>query len=314
MKKIIISCVILLAIPFYAEAVAPTVSINSPGPGTYSGAIPVYATASGVDMENYHFRVIKDGGAQGHTCTALGALFAPENQGYASTTLNKDTCGFNFNQSVYISGSGFTNSLITTLRTDDLIAFGGEGDYWLILGARDTAGNRSASNYLDDPKVKITISKTGPAIVTVTPTRAPTPSYAPMSSGHSRDVVLVSVSESNLPRSKSQTSNTPASNTPSFSKLATKDNIAYLTDNLADNLVTKNLVTQNGNSTTSASSTEMTKEDSINADNQNKNLAAAGVLKSNIKWWTWVIIALAVLIAIYVAFRKKSKENSGVFR
>lgn len=130
--------------------------------GIFHGMIPVFATVLDDNLENYHFRVIKDGGSQGHTCTALGSLFASENQGYASTTLGKDACGFNFNQSVYISPSGFSNTQIATLNTVDLSNFGGEGDYWLIIGALDITGNRTNTNYLDDPKIKITVDNTPP--------------------------------------------------------------------------------------------------------------------------------------------------------
>lgn len=154
---------------------SPIVSIgvgngNSPentGPifgNTYNGQVFVYATVSDTDLDNYHFRVIKDGGIDGYTCTGEGALFLPENQGYASTTLNKEACGFVFNQSVYVSPTGFTNSIIATLNTEDIIAYSGEGEYWLILGAIDTAGNRTNSNYLNDPKIKITVSSTTPVV------------------------------------------------------------------------------------------------------------------------------------------------------
>lgn len=148
---------------------APTVSIgegnnNAPantGPvhgAVVQGNIDVYATVSDTNLENYHFRVVKDGGPQGHTCTSLGGLFAPENQGYASTTQSKDACGFNFNQSAYTAPTGFINTLIATLNTEDLIAFGGEGDYWLIIGGVDIYGGRTDADYLNDPKVKITIA------------------------------------------------------------------------------------------------------------------------------------------------------------
>ncbi len=149
--------------------VAPVVSIgvgngNTPantGPvheSTVSGSIDVYATVSDTDLENYHFRVIKDGGSQGHTCTTLGGLFAPENQGYASSTLSREACGFSFNQSVYTGSTGFVNTLIATLNTEDLKAFGGEGDYWLVIGGVDIYGSRTHSDYLNDPKVKVTIT------------------------------------------------------------------------------------------------------------------------------------------------------------
>ena len=148
----------------------------------YHGEIPVYATALDDDLDNYHFRVVKVGGSEGDSCDELGSLFAPENQGYASTTQNKEACGFAFNQSVYVSASGFTNSLIATLNTDSLIAFGGEGDYLLIIGAVDTAGHRTEVNYLNDPRVKITVSNTDP-VTPPAPTPAPAP--APVSGGGS---------------------------------------------------------------------------------------------------------------------------------
>ena len=150
---------------------APLVSIgsgngNSPantGPvsnSTYNGELFVYATVSDTDLDSYHFRVIKDGGVDGFTCAGEEALFLPQNQGVASTTLGKEACGFVYNKSVYASPTGFTNSIIATLNTADIIAFSGEGDYWLILGAVDTAGHRTNSNYLNDARVKITVTNT----------------------------------------------------------------------------------------------------------------------------------------------------------
>ncbi len=135
-----------------------------------NGDVAVYATITDTDLDNYHFRVVKDGGVDGYTCTELGALFAPENQGYASTTMSKNACGYVFNKSIYTSPSGFSNTVITTLNTTDIIAYSGEGDYWLILGAVDTAGNRTNSNYLNDARVKITVTSTPVAPVTPAPT------------------------------------------------------------------------------------------------------------------------------------------------
>jgi len=183
MKKVyLFTFVFILAFSFEVKQVfadiitAPVVSIGigngnspentSPVHGvSYNGDVAVYATITDDDLDNYHFRVVKDGGIDGYTCTELGALFAIENQGYASTTLSKSACGFVFNQSVYVASTGFANSLIATLNTEDIIAFGGEGDYWLILGAVDTAGNRTNSNYLNDSRVKITVSNTVPVVV-----------------------------------------------------------------------------------------------------------------------------------------------------
>lgn len=178
MKKILVLGLILvlffvngsvLAHEGHDHGVSPVVSIgtgngnlpDNTGPihGTiYSGGlVDVYATIDDTDLDNYHFRIVKSGGGEGHTCTEDNGLFLTENQGYASTTLNKETCGFNFNQSVYVSGVGFTNSLIATIDTADLVAFGGEGDYFLIIGALDIEGNRSSVDYLHDARVMITI-------------------------------------------------------------------------------------------------------------------------------------------------------------
>lgn len=152
--------------------VAPIVSIgigngNSPentGPthmGVFHGLVPVFATVTDDDLLGYHFRIVKDGGIDGYTCLEELALYAEENQGYASTTLSKEACGFNFNQSVFIAES-FINQIIATLSTMDLGAFSGDGDYWFILGANDNSGNRTHENYLLDPRVMITVDNTPP--------------------------------------------------------------------------------------------------------------------------------------------------------
>lgn len=154
------------------ESVAPVVSIgigngNTPentGPvhmGVFHGVVPVFATVSDDDLLGYHFRIIRDGGFDGHTCTEELALYAEENQGYASTTLSKESCGFNFNQSVFQAES-LINQIIATINTVDLGAFGGDGDYWFILGANDLELNRTHSDYTQDPRVKVTVDNTPP--------------------------------------------------------------------------------------------------------------------------------------------------------
>src|SRR5689334_4173272 len=106
MLSFVFSFSVLSVTKAYAST-APVVSIgvgngNTPentGPthlGTYHGDIPVFATVADDDLENYHFRVVKEGGVMGDTCSLSGSLFASENQGYASTTLGKTACGFNF--------------------------------------------------------------------------------------------------------------------------------------------------------------------------------------------------------------------------
>lgn len=167
--------IVLLSVltPFLVEAAPfPIVSIGVGNGNVPSNTFPahnsqidapfdVYATVVDDSLENYHFRVVKDGGVDGYTCLDSNALFAPENQGYASTTLNREACGFNFNQSIYTTTS-FSNSIIATLNPKDLVSFGGFGDYWLIIGARDNDGNRTAVNHLDDARVKISINSLAP--------------------------------------------------------------------------------------------------------------------------------------------------------
>ncbi len=127
----------------------------------FHGDIPVYVTVTDDNIESYHFRVVKDGGLDGHTCTEELALFAEENQGHASTTLSKETCGFSFNKALFIT-EGISNFFLTMVNTIDLGMFSGEGDYWFILGAKDMDQNRTHLNHLLDPRVKITVDNTAP--------------------------------------------------------------------------------------------------------------------------------------------------------
>lgn len=154
------------------SSTSPVVSIgvgngNNPenlGPvhlGVYHGEVPVYGTITDDDIESYHLRVIKDAGLEGHSCTEELGLFSENNQGHASTTLGKTTCGFPYNKAVFIS-EGFSNMLLTMVSTIDLGSFSGEGDYWFVLGAKDLLGNRTNVDYLQDSKVKITIDNTPP--------------------------------------------------------------------------------------------------------------------------------------------------------
>lgn len=168
-KNIFLTALLFVLAPsFVSASPMPIVSIGVGNGNVPSNTLPahesqvvipfdVYATVVDDNLENYHFRVVKEGGVDGYTCLASDALFAPENQGYASTTLSKDACGFNFNQSVYTDTS-FSNAIIATLNPKDLVSFGGFGNYWLILGAKDNDGNRTANNHLDDAKIKIAIN------------------------------------------------------------------------------------------------------------------------------------------------------------
>lgn len=169
-----------------ADTIAPVVSIGSgngnipentgPASGTvFDGSLPIFVTVTDTDLDNYHFRVVKDGMLDGHTCTVEGSLFLAENQGYASTTQGKLACGYVFNQSVYVAPVGFANTQIATLNAKDLIAFAGEGDYWLIIGAVDALGNRTNSNYLNDAKIKVKAVNQVPS--------APVPPQTPVVSG-----------------------------------------------------------------------------------------------------------------------------------
>lgn len=127
----------------------------------YHGDVSVFGTVTDTDIESYHFRVIKDGGSEGHTCTEELGLFSPDNQGYASTTLSKSACGFNYNKSEFIT-EGFANSLLAIVNTVDLGSFAGEGEYWLVLGAKDLLGNRTNADYTMDSRVKIIVDNTAP--------------------------------------------------------------------------------------------------------------------------------------------------------
>ncbi|HSV95053.1 MAG TPA: fibronectin type III domain-containing protein [Spirochaetia bacterium] len=120
----------------------------------YSGLIDVYASLSDPNLKNYHFRIIKDGSADSHTCG--NSLADSTNQGYGK-------CGYIYNQ-VTSQTSDLDNSIITPLL--DTTQFGGDGTYWLILGAIDTLGNRGKPNYLDDPRIKIVVDNTAPSIPT----------------------------------------------------------------------------------------------------------------------------------------------------
>ncbi|MFZ2522375.1 MAG: hypothetical protein WAX44_00205 [Minisyncoccia bacterium] len=125
------------------------------------GDISVYGTVTDDNIESYHFRVVKDGGSEGHTCTEELALFDENNHGHASTTLPEEACGFSYQKAHFITES-FTNSLLAIVNTVDLGSFSGEGDYWFILGAKDLDQNRTHENYLEDPRVKIIVDNTAP--------------------------------------------------------------------------------------------------------------------------------------------------------
>ncbi len=310
MKNIFVATFIFLSVfildteEVFADALtAPVVSIgvgnsNFPentGPtsgSSYYGDVQVYATITDSDLDNYHFRVVKEGGIDGFTCTDLGALFAIENQGYASTTLSKDTCGFVFNQSLHFTNPiGFTNSLIATLNTSEIIAFGGEGDYWLILGAVDTAGNRTNSNYLNDAKVKITVTSTPVAPVT------PNPSPVAPSGGGSNGPIVNSYGVA-----------------PSGFSPAVSANNSVLTQEITKSAVVSNSIDSNsavmladgGIPASEAVSVASTTELSTTAEESNNSNQLAQTVSSGFGWnWLWIILVIVLGGVVYYFGKKK---------
>ncbi len=284
-----------------ATSAAPIVSIgvgngNVPanlGPvhgNVYNGDIAVYATVDDTDLQNYHFRVIKDGGVQGHSCSDL---FAPISQGYASTTLGKTACGFNFNQSVYLS-SGFTDTLIATLHTSDLAAFGGDGDYWLIIGALDEDGNRSSSDYLTDPKIKITIDSSATSTNPVPPVTPPTtPAPSTGSSNGSAPQTSAGGTISGVTGGTSGTTTTSAPKVSSTGSSNTRIASAFPGANVLSTLDTETGLEAG---TTTATSTATT------TDEAGSFLAAAGLSGYDFNWW-WLLLLIPIAGIAYYFMR-----------
>ena len=264
----------------------------------FADTISVYATSLDSDLDNYHFRVVKDGSSQGHTCISEGALFAPENQGYASTTLGKDACGFVFNQSVYVSPEGFTNMLIATLDAKLLSAFSGDGDYWLIMGGLDTAGNRTSINYLDDSKVKITIDST------YVPTPAPAPvSPAPFSNGPTGGSVV-----GNGPIVGSITSSSFASANVNYSDISSEvskeigniNGASTVNNDREDNVSSVNLV-QDSSLVTLPNDSSFPDSVAVSLSKQAAVVIHSG-FSFNYLWAAALIIFLGVSYYLYVKF------------
>lgn len=119
---------------------------------TVDSFFDVFATFEDANSNSYHFRVVKEGGNLGHSCGDDLAL--SENQGYGK-------CGYAYNHRVATTTS-FTNAAIETLDPAQLAAVGGGyGEYRLIIGADDRAGNRTAAptDWQNDPWVRITIAE-----------------------------------------------------------------------------------------------------------------------------------------------------------
>jgi len=147
---------------FSVDETPPTISIGSgngnlnTGPvhfNGYSDLVEVYATVLDPNIYNYHFRIVKDGSPWSHSCDS--ALADPLNQGYGK-------CGYAYNQVTY-EDTGFNDDVIATIDTTQL---GADGAYWLLIGAMDEAGNRADPNWLNDPRIKIFIDNTAPAVPT----------------------------------------------------------------------------------------------------------------------------------------------------
>ncbi len=295
---------------------APVVSIgvgnsNTPentGPvsgSAYHGEIPVFATIIDDDLDNYHFRVIKDGDLDGYTCSGEGALFAVENQGHASTTLVKDVCGFVFNKSVYVSPAGFTNSLIATLNTEDIVAFSGEGEYWLILGALDTAGNRTNSNYLNDARVKITVSNSPVLPLVVTPTPAPAVSGGGGGGGGNGPVVG-GYGVSNTGFSGGSNSANTGLVSPANTSTGTSNGPLVIESSSQDSgaqFSISDVSEMNSDSSAEDVSIETASESDVSSEEQ----TAVAVLSGFNLNWLWLLILIAILGGGYYFYFSKKK-------
>lgn len=254
---------------------------------TVGDEITIFATVSDDDLDNYHFRIIKDGSIDGYTCEEEGALFAVENQGYASTTLGKDACGFVYNQSVYVEPMGFTNKLISIISAKDLIEYSGEGDYWLIIGARDVEGNRSNSNYLNDTRIKITLLNS-------TQTTDPQPNN--VSSGDVGNGPIVNTyGVSNIIYQSPKTASNTNSNLSSTEVLFESQKTISVSDNKENFVSAVNYVSFE-NSTTSVPEIDNDVSSSL-VNDQFAQVLSSGL---HIKWFIWAFgVFLLGVIAFY---------------
>lgn len=111
------------------------------------GTIPVYATASDPHMMRYHFRIIKDGETENGKDPMNGNGYAKG--GYVFTTVINENLGFDSRIDFDPTTAGVQD--LDTSRLPN-------GTYWLIIGARDTLGQRNAPNADQDPRIKITVN------------------------------------------------------------------------------------------------------------------------------------------------------------
>lgn len=155
------------------DTILPTLSVGqgnsntppntSPIHDTYypNSPISIFVTVQDANLSGYHLRIIKDGESQGHGCGS--SLTDAANQGY-----NK--CGYRYNLTS-TTGEQRNNEAIATVSASLL---GGDGTYWVIIGAIDKAGNRTKPDYLQDPRVRIYITSdtTKPTSIITSPVNA----------------------------------------------------------------------------------------------------------------------------------------------
>ncbi len=278
---------------------APVVSISI---GTNQDLVPVYATITDNHLQTYHFRVVKDGAAQGHTCNDL---FASENQGYASSTLGRDACGFAFNQSVYTfaSPTGFTNKLIAALDTQQLAAYGGYGDYWLVLGARDWAGNRTAANYLEDPKVKITIAApASTSTATTTTSQSDVVSQTPPISGGVGRLLNPDSVQNTQATSSVVDATTSITNNTDIAAHATFDNIPKMKEEVATQ--EKKQEKKDSPATTSVEVSDI----ATTSDQATTTLPVASEKTNRSIWALSLLILLAIIFSTYAVLRRRQQN------
>ncbi|MFW5719678.1 MAG: hypothetical protein ACOCXT_01465 [Candidatus Dojkabacteria bacterium] len=127
---------------------------------TVNGTVSVHGTATDENMYRYHFRIIADGETEAGKNAGTNGF----NQGgYVYTEVVYSDLGPD-GQIDFDNNTDGIQGLDTTLLED--------GCYWMIIGARDEANNRSDSNRDRDPRVRICIDNT-PPMLTLTPITIP---------------------------------------------------------------------------------------------------------------------------------------------
>jgi hypothetical protein len=217
-----------------------------------------------------------------------------------------------FNQSVYTLPEGFTNSLLATLNAQDIIAYKGEGDYLLILGAVDMAGNRTNSNYLNDSNVKIkitgstasTTTSTSTPVTTPTPTSDPAP--APVSGGGGgggggNGPIVNSYGAFNVNHS-------PASVTSPLTFIVPTTNISSKVESGGAPQESISTILADGG-LPSLETTEMSDEISLSTtsnENATSSQVATAFFSGFSMSWLWLIILAIVLTGGYYYFKRNN--------